>query len=75
MSSDDLGRLRFYRATDHQFLIEHGNAAATAERLKKHLGAEARQFVVDRIMDSIRHSDMEAAHAWEEIGELIDDNR
>ncbi len=75
MSHDDPGRLRFYQATEHQFEIEPGNAAATAERLGARLGKKAQQFVVDRIVDCIRHSDMDAAYAWNEIGRLLDQQR
>lgn len=52
--------------------IDTIDPATMAKRLQAQLGIGAQQFVVDRIVDCIKHSDIEAAHAWDEIGQLID---
>lgn len=72
MSQYDGSRLRLYQAVDVPYAIDTNDPAAMAERLRVRLGTGAQQFVVDRIVDCIKHSDMEAAHAWDEIGQLVD---
>jgi hypothetical protein len=72
LSQSDGSRLRLYQVIGVPYAIDAIDPAAMAGRLQARLGIGAQQFVVDRIVDCIKNSDMEAAHAWDEIGQLID---
>ncbi len=72
MSRNDASRLPLYQAVETLYPIDTIDPATMAKSLQAQLGIGTQQFVVDRIVDCIKQSDIEAAHAWDEIGQLID---
>lgn len=46
---------------------------AFARALRLEYGRRAGQFVVDRILESIRNADLEAAKWWDQVGSFLDE--